>query len=98
MERRRSRLSADRGTCLMQYLEHIPQGHIRSIVKCFWEIQSDLDPESPPEPVLPDGCPEIVFNLADRFERIGANGEIETQGAAIVSGQIRQRILIRPTG
>jgi len=54
--------------------------------------------ERPTEPVLPDGCPEIVFNLADRFQRLHAGGEIETQPAAIFSGQLRTNIQIRPTG
>jgi AraC-like DNA-binding protein len=50
------------------------------------------------ETILPDGCPEIVFNLADRFQRIPESGDVETQASAIVSGQIRSRLLIRPTG
>ena len=50
-----------------------------------------------PETVLPDGCPEIVFNLSDRFVRLHDHHE-ETQPAALFAGQMSRRILIRPSG
>jgi AraC-like DNA-binding protein len=52
---------------------------------------------SEPEPVLPDGSPEIVLNLADKFIRIDSERE-EIQPATIVAGQMTRRILIRPSG
>ena len=68
------------------------------IVERYWSIESDALLDAPVEPVLPDGCPEIVFNLEDRFQRIPTYGDVETQAATIVSGQLRRRIVIRPTG
>ena len=82
----------------MKYRESKPSLPFAGYIKCFWSIEHEAVGQAPPEPVLPDGCPEIVFNLADRFERLHTNGEVETQAAAIVSGQIRSRILIRPAG
>lgn len=82
----------------MQYRESKPSVQFSDVVERFWSVEYDGDVEAPVEPVLPDGCPEIVFNLADRFQRIPNFGDVETQARAIVSGQIRSRILIRPTG
>lgn len=82
----------------MRYRETRPSAQLTDIVDRFWSVQYDGGPEASPEPVLPDGCPEIIFNLADRFQRISNYGDIETQASAIVSGQLRQRILIRSTG
>lgn len=55
------------------------------------------DAVSEPEPVLPDGCPEIVFNLSDHFLRIHDDHD-ETQPCSLIAGQITRSILIRPTG
>jgi AraC-like DNA-binding protein len=80
------------------YRESKGSGSVQLIVERFWSIEYDGGLDAPPEPVLPDGCPEIVFNLADRFQRIPTYGDVETQASAIVSGQIRSRLMIRPTG
>jgi AraC-like DNA-binding protein len=82
----------------MEYREYRPKAPISSIVKCFWSIDHVGQVDAPSEPVLPDGCPEIVFNLADRFQKIAVTREVETQASAIISGQLRSRIFIRPTG
>jgi AraC-like DNA-binding protein len=80
------------------YRESKPSVQFSGIVERFWSIEYDGLGDAPIEPVLPDGRPEIIFNLADRFQRIPTYGDVETQASAIVSGQIRKRILIRPTG
>ena len=80
----------------MEYFEAKPSLRFAGFIKCFWAIRSDIG--SGAEPVLPDGCPEIVFNLADRFCRIHPDGSHEIQAAAIVSGQLRSSISIIPTG
>ena len=82
----------------MIYRESKSSVKFSGIVERFWSIEYEGSAEAPVEPVLPDGCPEIVFNLGDRFQRIPTYGDVETQASAIVSGQIRKRILIRPTG
>lgn len=82
----------------MIYRESYPSASLHSVIDRYWSIEYDGSADAPVEPVLPDGCPEIVFNLADRFQRIPTYGDVETQASAIVSGQIRSRLLIRPTG
>lgn len=82
----------------MHYNEAKPSISLSDIVDRYWSVEYESAADAPAEPVLPDGCPEIVFNLADRFQRIPNYGDVETQATAIVSGQLRKRILIRPTG
>lgn len=83
----------------MNYCEIPPSPHLAQYVKCYWTLEQGTRMGSPiAEPVVPDGCIEIVFNLADRFERLGGEGEIETQPATIVAGQMQKSVMIRPTG
>ncbi len=82
----------------MFYRESYPSPSLRVFIDRYWSVEYDGSADAPVEPVLPDGCPEIVFNLAERFQRIPSFGQVETQASAIVSGQIRSRLLIRPTG
>lgn len=82
----------------MIYRESPPSSTFLSLIDRYWSIEYEGSPDPAAEPVLPDGCPEIVFNLADRFQKIPSYGDVETQATAIVSGQLRRQILIRPTG
>jgi len=55
---------------------------LNAVVKAVWfplGIKAEFEV---PEPVVPDGCVEIIFNLADKFRRYHANGEVETQAAS----------------
>ncbi len=81
----------------MQYFEAKPSPLLAGFIKCFWSLCSDAG-SGAAEPVLPDGCPEIVFNLSDRFRRLHSDGSYETQPVTIVSGQLRSSISIMSTG
>ena len=82
----------------MQYSELAPSPHLAEFIKCFWSIEDEGSAAASPEPVVPDGCLELIFNLADRFQRIHAADIIETQPITIVAGQMRRSVLIMPTG
>ena len=47
---------------------------------------------------MPDGCPEIVLNLADPYERPSAESPPARQPLAMVVGQITGALHLRPTG
>jgi len=82
----------------MIYLESEPSPRFNKVIKCFWALKYNKSvEEAEPELVLPDGCPEIVFNLSDPFLRVHRNG-VEIQAQAILAGQMKQSILIRPSG
>lgn len=82
----------------MDYREALPSAEFSRFIRCFWSLKY----RSPvgaadPETVLPDGCPEIVFNLSDRFRQMFSTGE-EYQPPALFAGQMRRPINIRPSG
>lgn len=82
----------------MNYTETPPSKHLTKYVKCFWMLeQSNAEAQSAPEPVMPDGCIEVIFNLADRFRRYHADGTVELQPSMIVAEQMRQSSIIEPS-
>jgi AraC-like DNA-binding protein len=79
----------------MIYAELRPSPRLASFIKCFWALEYSGSTDV--EPVLPDGCPEIVFNLSDRFLRLYTAHD-ELQPSALFAGQMSRSIAIRPTG
>ena len=51
----------------------------------------------PPQPIIPDGCSEIVLNLGDAFVRHTGAGS-HRQPRSLVAGQITRAITIQPSG
>lgn len=51
----------------------------------------------PPEPIIPDGCAELVLNFGDAFVRHTADGS-HHQPLRLVAGQITQAVTIQPSG
>jgi hypothetical protein len=47
---------------------------------------------------LPDGCIELIFNLAEKFRRHHSGGEIEIQPETLIAGQMRRYAMIEPAG
>lgn len=82
----------------MNYAESIPRGRVASVVKSYWQLAYGRDEMSLPEPVLPDGSVEIIFDFRDRFITYYANGVKEVQPRSIVAGQLTSRLLIGPSG
>ncbi len=82
----------------MNYQETLPSPRLAGYVKCFWSLEIPGPQAGEPEPVIPDGCIEIVFNLGDRFKRFHDHGGVEVQPSSLIAGQMRQSILIGPSG
>jgi AraC-like DNA-binding protein len=80
----------------VNYREQSPSPLLAAIVKHYWSIEFD-GAGAELETILPDGCPELVFNLSDRFQRIEGL-KIEIQPATLFAGQISRGISIKPTG
>lgn len=82
----------------MEYRESLPTPRLANYIKRFWSLEYDAAlGAAEPETVLPDGCPEMIFNLSDRFKLLRKDGE-EVQPATVFSGQLSRSITIRPTG
>lgn len=82
----------------MNYLEAAPSPFLAQFVKCFWTLEYRNAGVAEPEPVIPDGCVEIIFNLSDRFRRYHNGGEVETQSSSLIAGQMHSSVLIGPSG
>jgi AraC-like DNA-binding protein len=82
----------------MNYQETPPSGPLAKFIKCFWALEyRGTGASVSPEPVLPDGCPEIVFNLSDRFVRVFPLHQ-DIQPQTIFAGQMSRSIVIMPRG
>jgi AraC-like DNA-binding protein len=82
----------------VRFRQFRPIPRLRSAVECLWTLGSDGAPAGEIEPVLPDGCPELVIHFGDRFERLYADGTVERQSDLLFAGQLTSQIKLRPTG
>ena len=83
----------------MNYSETKPHGLSARFVKLYWQLSYGKNEMSVgPEPVLPDGCVEIIFDFRDRFVTYLAAGATEVQPRSIIAGQLTSRLMIGPGG
>jgi len=83
----------------MRYIEIPPSPFLSRDLESFWYLESNIKPKIPPrEKILPDGCSELIFNLAEPFRRFHANGKIERQPQILLAGQMRSYAQIAPVG
>lgn len=66
-------------------------------VRCLWRMSGRWSDATPPEPIIPDGCPEIVLNLGDAFVRHTSDVS-HRQPRSLVAGQITRAITLQPSG
>lgn len=82
----------------MNYREYLPPQAWRAVVQCVWSMEGHASELGPvPQPVLPDGRPEIVLHLGEAFERVDGDG-IARQAPLLFAGQLPRQLLLRPTG
>ena len=83
----------------MDYAELPAKPPLSEIVRCFWFLRGDLGGMQPePQTIVPDGRLEFVLHLADPFAKMDGNGEAQTQGSVLVSGQLTSPIRIVARG
>jgi len=82
----------------LQYLEFPAPPALSDVVRCVWVLSGSASAPLAPQPVVPDGCAEIVLNLADSFRRFRGPDVWETQPRAMAVGQITQAVVIAPSG
>ncbi len=82
----------------MNYLEKPPSLFLQRYLEAFWQLEATQPHTNPArEKILPDGCTEIVFNLADRFQNVLKALEANAQGwsnVALACGYYDQAHLI----
>jgi AraC-like DNA-binding protein len=71
---------------------------LRRAVKAIWYARSEEPGASLDEPIVPDGCVEVVFNLGDVFVRADGDMAGLRQPRALLVGQMTGPTRVRPTG
>ena len=68
---------------------------IRDSVKAIWIARGTKEGFDAPDPIVPDGCVEIIFNLGDRFINADTG---ELQPRTLIAGQMTRPVIALPTG
>ena len=79
----------------MEFVLLEPPPSLADSVKAVWIARGTKAEFSAPEPIVPDGCVEIVFNAGDPF----VNADTGTiQPRALLAGQMTKPVMALPTG
>jgi AraC-like DNA-binding protein len=79
-----------------RYREIPPPPALAPFVRCLWHLTGPAELTREPQPIVPDGCVEIVLNCADPFARV--NGGTHLQPLAMLVGQLTGPVVVVPTG
>jgi AraC-like DNA-binding protein len=83
----------------VHYEEHHPLPALAPFVERVWTLEGHASMLGGAlQPVLPDGRPELILHLGDRFTRVQANGTEEKQDDLLFAGQMTSQLVLRPTG
>ena len=69
---------------------------LAAAVKAVWFARGTQAEFAVPEPIVPDGCVELVINLADRFLQVDAGGSLQPRDLLV--GQMTRPTIASPTG
>lgn len=69
---------------------------VRQFVECYWTLH-DPSGRSAAQRIVPDGRPELIFNLGKPFENQGEHGW-KLQPRCFFVGQLMGPLLVRPSG
>jgi methylphosphotriester-DNA--protein-cysteine methyltransferase len=80
----------------MHYREFAPHPQLRPFVRTYWTLAGRAS-DMPPQPVLPDGCTELIVHRERPFTRFdGVMSHAQT--ARLFVGQMLTPIVISPDG
>ena len=75
-----------------------PPAPLAHIVKAVWYARGARTEFDDAEPIVPDGCVELIFNLADPFEQIDETGRRQRQPCDLLVGPSIRPTTAAPTG
>jgi AraC-like DNA-binding protein len=82
----------------VRYREFAPGPELEGLVHRYWTLEGAAPGGAPEfQRAMPDGRPELIFNLADPFERRHPGG-LERQPLSLLVGPTTRAIQLRPTG
>ncbi len=82
----------------LHYREIDPPAELSDHIRCLWRLRGAAGTNAPAEPIVPDGCVELVLNFADPFIRHRGDGDAYTQPLRLITGQLTRAITIAPSG
>jgi len=83
----------------MHFDETPPIPELAAVVQSVWTLEADArEIAGHLEPVLPDGCPELVMQFGDPFEQLNADGSSTVQAPILFAGQLTRQLTLRPSG
>lgn len=80
-----------------RYEEFAPPPSLRPFIRTLWTYAAS-DPSGAVQRIAPDGCPELVIDLAAPYEEAGEDGVFRPQPPVIFAGQMTRPMAIRPVG
>ncbi|SJM50063.1 Transcriptional regulator, AraC family [Brevundimonas diminuta 3F5N] len=80
-----------------RYEEFAPPETLRPFVRLLWTYAAPR-PSGGVQRIAPDGCPELVVDLAAAYEEQDADGAFRLQPPVIFAGQMTRPMAIRPVG
>jgi AraC-like DNA-binding protein len=78
----------------LHYHERRPCAALAGTIECLWALTADGG-EPSLQPVLPDGCVEVVLHLGDPFGWLTPDG-LQRQPPAVVVGPIARALWLQP--
>lgn len=82
----------------MQYETYSPSPELAYFVKCYWTLEAAAGAIPEKQRIIPDGCMEMIFQLADPYKQYFEDGSSIVQPHCFVFGQITRPLEIEPTG
>ncbi len=80
-----------------RYEEFAPPEPLRPFVRLLWTYAAP-SPSGGVQRIAPDGCPELIVDLAAPYEEQAADGVFRLQPSVIFAGQMTRPMAIRPVG
>jgi AraC-like DNA-binding protein len=79
----------------LHYVERLTPSAIAPAIECVWSVSDRVVRASrPPDRVIPDGCPELIVHLGDRYARVIAGRPVR-QPAAFFAGTLSRPWLVQ---
>lgn len=82
----------------MNYQTFAPHPDLEAIVKFYWTLEVPFDPNNDRQKIIPDGCIEMTFNMAEHIKRYVSDTEYIVHRKPMVMGQRTKSYFIEPLG
>lgn len=82
----------------MNYQTFEPCNELRTLIKCYWTLESPAEETPEIQTIVPDGCIEMIFHYGDLYRQYTENRNSIIQPKCFVIGQLTRPLEIEPTG